>query len=409
MAQLNKDDLESLLRPELGNDLVVESFTSKALTQPGENYGSTMLALEVNIVQDSTKRKQKLSLVAKLVPPSEFLWKMFNIPNTFCKEINCYTILKEEFEKLQKERGISKDKFLDIFPKCYGARTTLAKEIGPIADKNGVLLLENLKESNYCLGNRRLGLDLNHTKLAVSQLARFHAISIAIKLIKPQVFEQTILKAIRPFHYGLTKKEMEDNNKSLLESVMTIPEYKKHLGKLETVLQESLENYLKHYPEAKEPFGTIGHLDFWVNNMMFCYDTDKRPIGIKFIDFQLAEYISPARDLIFFLYSSTAEGVIENWYEMLIQLYHQNFISCLSDLGCDITPFSFQSFLDEIDEMAPHEINHILYMLRVMCGAEEGVKELADVRNDTLLPETNAIFENRAKIFLRDFVKRGWF
>ncbi|PSN39074.1 hypothetical protein C0J52_07363 [Blattella germanica] len=408
MPQLNKDDLESLLRPQFGNDLVVESFTSTALTQPGENYGSTMLALEVNIVQEPNKTKQKLPLVAKLAPPNEYLWKLFDTPNTFFKEISCYVEVKEEYENLQKERGISKDKYLDVFPKCYGARTTLAKNIGPVADKNAALLLENLKVSNYCLGDRRKGLDLNHTKLVVTQLARFHAIAVAIKLLKPRVFEQTILKACRPFNHGLSKEETEKCNISLAESVAAIPECKVYLENIQRQLEENLKNYIKQLPIAKEPFGSIGHQDFWVNNMMFCYDINNKPSGIKFLDFQGVEYMSLTRDLIFFLYSSTAIGVLETFYEMLIQLYHQNFIDCLSDLGCDITPFSLQSFLKEIDEMAPHEFFHILFMLRVVCGDKKTTPQLADLKSETLMPDTNEIFESRAKRVVLDFVKRGW-
>ena len=104
---------------------MVESFMSKPLTLPGENYGSTTLDIEMTIChgKDETS-SHNLSLVAKLVPPFEFLQKVFDSPITFCKEITCYTSLKLEYEKLQTEMCIPKDKF-DVFSKCYGARMTM--------------------------------------------------------------------------------------------------------------------------------------------------------------------------------------------------------------------------------------------------------------------------------------------
>jgi len=412
MPQLSQQDLEALLRPTLGRHVVVESFTSKPLTQPGENYGSTMLDIEVTIRhgKDETS-SHNLSLVAKLVPPSEFLRKIFDSSITFCKEITCYTSLKLEYEKLQTEMCIPEDKFLDVFSECYGARATMSEEIGDKADENAAILLENLKTLNYRLGDRRVGLDLKHVQLVVSKLAYFHALSVALKLVKPQVFKDTVLKACKSNSMGFGEAEMKTDTLKLLKIIKTIPGCGIYLQKVQKGLE--LADQIKLNPSLcppREPYATFSHTDLWVNNMMFCYDSDNEnyPVGVKFLDFQGNVYDSPAKDLLFFLYTSAAEGIMANNYDELIRLYHQNFTDCLKGVGCDISPFTFQSLLDEIDMFAPSEVHHVLFMLLPISMDKTEIPELSGVDMETFYHKPNEIYKRKAKEYINDYVQRGW-
>ena len=412
MPQLSQQDLEALLRPTLGRNLVVESFMSKPLTEPGENYGSTMLDIEVTIRHEKDETSShNLSLVAKLEPPSEYLRKLFDSPITFCKEITCYVSLKLEYEKLQTEMCVPKDKFLDVFSKCYGARTTMSEEIGDKADENAAILLENLKTLNYRLGDRRVGLDLKHVQLVVSKLARFHALSVALKLLKPQVFRDTVLKALKPHTVGFDEPVLKASSLKILKIIETIPGCDIYLQKVQKGLELAVQIELnRSLCPPREPYATFSHTDLWVNNMMFCYDSDNEnyPVGVKFLDFQGIVYDSPARDLLFFLYSSAAEGVIANNYVELIRLYHQNFIDCLKGVGSDISPFTFQFLLDEIDMFAPAEVHHILYMLLPITADKTVVTELSGFVVETLYHKPNEIYKRKAKEYITDCVQRGW-
>jgi hypothetical protein len=118
--------MDALLYPQLGNDWVVESFTIQPLTQPRDNFGSILLAIEVGLLCGADRTSShNLSLVAKLVPPYGFLWKIYGPPNTVCKEISCYTLVKQENKKLQNENCIHKEKFLDAFPRRHRVCRTL--------------------------------------------------------------------------------------------------------------------------------------------------------------------------------------------------------------------------------------------------------------------------------------------
>ncbi|KAJ9592873.1 hypothetical protein L9F63_015451 [Diploptera punctata] len=122
---------------------------------------------------------------------------------------------------------------------------------------------------------------------------------------------------------------------------------------------------------VREPFATIAHSDFWVNNMLFKYDEsnshmDKEkscPTGIKFVDFQVTAYASPVKDLIFLLFSSSEDGLLDKYYDYFLNLYHKEFIRILAKMGCDIEPFTYKHFLNEVNICGPEEFAHILFML----------------------------------------------
>ncbi|KAJ9592867.1 hypothetical protein L9F63_015445, partial [Diploptera punctata] len=63
-VELKKEDLEKLLRQHLYSDLKVKSFSTKPLTKTGDNYGSTILAVEVIYYKDENSDVYKLSIVS---------------------------------------------------------------------------------------------------------------------------------------------------------------------------------------------------------------------------------------------------------------------------------------------------------------------------------------------------------
>ncbi|KAJ9592876.1 hypothetical protein L9F63_015454, partial [Diploptera punctata] len=262
--ELTKEEFQSLLAPCLGADVKVEDFKTRALTQPGENYGSTILSAELNLKQGL--RRYKLPLVVKLVPPSEYLCEIFDIEITFNKEVNAYKCVSPQYEQIQREKKVTSDNFLDIFPKFYGARTNQQGKLNEKADHTAVLLLENLKLSGYHTGDRLKGLDLQHVKLVISQLARFHATSVAIKLTKPIIFKETVLKACESFVLdGISNDDVAEKIiKCNLDDVRRIDECVPYLNNIEAALREDMKEKKDPAPSIpKEPFATFIHNDFW--------------------------------------------------------------------------------------------------------------------------------------------------
>ncbi|KAJ9592871.1 hypothetical protein L9F63_015449 [Diploptera punctata] len=391
-VELKKEDLEKLLSQELHSDIKVEKFSFTPLTKPGDNYGSTILAVEVFYYTHENSHLQKLPIVAKLVPESPFLRKAFNIEITFNKEVRAYTLVAPEFYKLQKEKGIPENEMLDVFPKYYGSRSNKQDDINMEADDSAVLLMENLKSSGYEIGDRRKGFNLEHMELVLSKLAQFHALGIAMKILKPEIFEEKILKTCEKFNLSISD-DNEVQEKwiiSIVNSIKHMPEAVPYLDKIEKCLRaDTLVNEKGEYP-VSEPFATIVHNDFWVNNMMFKYGKpsnktgmkQKCPIKIKFVDFQVTIYSSPVKDLIFLLFSSSEDGLLEKHYHHLIQHYHKEFVGLLTKLGCSTEMFSYEHFLQEINTFAPQELAHILYMLDPICADPSDIEETSSMAEE---------------------------
>lgn len=406
---LTKEDLEILLCQQLELDMKLVSYKVRDLTQPGDNYSSTMLAVDVTL-QHHSEAPQSLSLVAKLLPPNKFLCEVINIDVTFRKEVNAYTLVFPEFFHLQTERKIPEKEILNVSPRLYGARINRLGDRKKKADGSAVLLLENLKISGYGTGDRRNGLDLKHTELVVLHLAKFHALSVALKILKPQAFKETVLRACETYQIASQTDEtgLPTWIGLTIRFVKEIPECKPYLQKIENALVQ----FVKKTVPPKEPFAAFIHNDLWVNNILFQYDkeTTDTPTGIKFVDFQLTQFSSPAKDLIFFIYSSVKLDVIDNHYDDLVHLYHFEFTNCLRRLDCNTDSFTFEKLEEEISVLGSSEFAHILNMYKFICADKNQLPELSNDRLEELLDVNTGgdIYKEKVIHLVEDFLHKGW-
>lgn len=116
------------------------------LTAPGENYGSLMLAIELNLKNKKSSIEKVLKTVAKLMAPNEFIQKVFNSQVSFKSEINFYEIIVPTLQNFRKKCGLEE---MGIFAHSYGSRINLNGS--DVVDGNGILILENLKETGNLL------------------------------------------------------------------------------------------------------------------------------------------------------------------------------------------------------------------------------------------------------------------
>ncbi|CAG2064627.1 unnamed protein product, partial [Timema podura] len=376
---LGRKDLEDVLRTKLGN-LRVETYRTSPLTAPGDNLGSIIVAVDVDLNHPVRHFRGRagdrgLSLGRVnwgLLPLSPFLRVAFDCSVTVRKEIYLYTLVAPEYVRLQEERGVPLDKRLALFPELYGARATLREDVGQPVDDGALLILENLKVRGFEVRPRLQGLDLNHAELALRNLSGFHALGIALRSHKPLVFKNTVVKAAAPFRLGPSELEhsLGDADK-IVDTLQGQPLIAPHLDKVRDLLRKTVESNFSGggRQEPRQPFATLIHNDFWCANMMFSYgaDGDKdAPTGFKILDFQITRYDSPAKDLLFFLFTSLSEGLREEHFDRLIRYYHENLVGYLTLLGCDADRFSFKRFLEDVDTAASSHFLQTLYLLGVI-------------------------------------------
>ncbi|KAJ3658374.1 hypothetical protein Zmor_010114 [Zophobas morio] len=117
-------------------------------------------------------------------------------------------------------------------------------------------------------------------------------------------------------------------------------------------------------------------------------------------------------DVIFFLFSSVQNNVLDKHYDNLVRYYHQTFTSILQKLKCETTRFSFDALLKEIDyEAANSQFMHLMFMTFIIFTRKGTVKELSEITPDDLMPESGEITDlHKEKLIfvIRQFAKHNW-
>lgn len=260
-------DLHHVIEPALKGGRLV-SYEVNRLTQPGDNYGSVLISVLVNIQRPDGEFFKK-RLVAKVPPTDPKYWQFIQPERTCLAENAIYKTLAPEISLLQTEAEIPEDKQFDGFAHYYGSRISL-KHDAKIVDQDAVLVLEDLRESNYKVGSRMQPFDLPHTKVVLRYMAQFHALTIALRKKKPKVFE---LK-VRPFFNKFDWHAAAPESKKIMISE-TLTDISEATNNNQTIVDHMRKlsyeffNFLEAPPIENNPFNTVIHSDFWIMNLMF--------------------------------------------------------------------------------------------------------------------------------------------
>ncbi|XP_044258694.1 uncharacterized protein LOC123007450 [Tribolium madens] len=412
MVKSKVNNLRGLLTKTLGDDIEIIDQKTTLLTAPGEHYGSIMLALDVTIKQPTTGTK-KYHLVAKLIPANEMLRVAFDIYVTFKKEVLAYTETIPYITQLQREYQVPPNHHFDkLFAKCYGARVSLNPERNQV-DEDAVLIFENLKIQGYQTEDRLLGFGLKASKVILRDLARFHAAPIAVKRLKFDDFQSKILPALVK-NKGLEQLPPEVGvafHNSIMEGAVEVPELGEYLPRVQKLVDYAAANPYVNRPPPNELWGSMSHSDFWTSNTMILYDEQGEAVSNKIVDLQIMTYSSIARDVIFFMFTSIMNRVLEENYEELLRTYYDSFVNTLKEFRLDVSEYSWENFLKELEEVAPSEVYHVLVMLKPICTergkVEHSLEEFQDSdwsRKDLLGPS----HRKKLKDTVLALVKRNW-
>ncbi|KAG8254589.1 hypothetical protein J6590_005140 [Homalodisca vitripennis] len=314
-AWLDEEFLKTVLQGGDGNPRVsIIKFTVKPAVAQGDNYSSLIFRSSVVYKTEESDTEHCVSLIIKAPHTKGFAAVFFSSLDVFSKEKKIYTeLLPNMCKKLNQQ----------FYPNMFSC---------PVEN---VLVFQDLVEEGYILAERREQLDFSHCKLVLSTLAKFHGCSMMIHRENPTLVEalgeEIIYRDDRPLGQQL---------KSVIDLVFTIP--RELLSKMDgceryaeilsarTGIWESLVEKFQFKPNR---LNVLNHGDFWINNMMFKYDSSGNVTEIKLIDYAATRYSSPATDIIYFLWSSANEDVREHRLEELCDIYLVNLNSVLEHLG----------------------------------------------------------------------------
>ncbi|XP_058825479.1 uncharacterized protein LOC131685635 [Topomyia yanbarensis] len=302
--------------------------------EPGCNKGDGIMGKLCRALIREEGREQMVVLV-KGLPDSEL--RRQQTMRLYHREVMVYDKLLPALDKFQAEKGTGSGKDDGFFraPKCYYATCNLEK-------LEAVVIMEDLRESNFRMLNKFEPVDFPHCRLVMEQLGKLHAVSFAMKDQQPELFAQ-----FRTFNDPM-KMLLDMDPKRTIDKVF-IETHERASGILteeDVEAKEAMErlkgNVTDQYvacvnAEDAEPYAVIGHGDCWVNNTMFKYDgKDPTPTDIRLIDWQLCRYVCPILDLSYFLFISTDEKIRAKHFEQLQDTYYNSLSEQLARLGGDV-------------------------------------------------------------------------
>ncbi|XP_055844847.1 uncharacterized protein LOC129911164 [Episyrphus balteatus] len=357
-----------------------------ARCSPGSSSGDNYMSVVKRIVligRDSDENEKNTSLIVKRQIASLSRRELYRCDEAFGNEISAFNEVVPLLER-QTTSGL-------IFPRCYFAGSDEAGDI---------IVLEDLKEQNFSMRNRLHGLDFEHCKLVMEELARLHAASIGAKRADFYEFRSK-MECLRDIVYCEEAREFYKNvlDSAIDEAVNSLRTSNTdgcltEAIRLIEILRPTLFEKLKaNISSQMAPNTVICHGDLWINNMMFKDENATgKPIAVRFFDLQAMRYTSPVFDILHFLYTSTKRDMRDVYLAKILETYcnrvnmlidQQNYQDIGIDLDAIKKSFSLQSIIEEFKEK-------VLYGLAICMWILPAVTfDVNNLPNLDLLSETN--------------------
>lgn len=219
----------------------------------------------------------EIRLIAKIPPKSSYRRQMYNSARHFAREHYIYECLFPEFEKFQRLH-MKKQYIFKHYPRLVTASSVYEDEF---------VLLTDLSLQGFENSDRPTPLDFDKCVAVLKTIAKFHAISFAMKDQQPEKLAKLTNKMSEIMFTKPINKSFENFLKKNVEYSMTTldPEMDKVIIKK---LLEFRENYASFMAEccAEQEDAIVLHGDCWISNMMFRPNEVSVVHNLKFFVFE---------------------------------------------------------------------------------------------------------------------------
>ena len=320
-------------------------------TKPGESFNAELVKLDVKASlkdggkTDGETEEKEYNLIVKFLSIDPLNSEMNQIIGYHIREFMMYSEVISQLNKFQDEKTGNKYP-LNIPQFIYGKCT----------NSEYVLVMENMKTSNYEIISKEKGLNYDEAKIAVECVARLHAVSYAydkthgfLDKYPCFMFSSKISKLFKSVVYASVENCIKYLNSTKQKDNLQIVE-KLKAGKrvLPAKFSAMWDDQTRH------KILCLTHGDFWISNLMFRYskiteDGTRKIESLNLIDWQITQWNNPIMDLHYLINTSTTLNVRNEHSEDILKCYHKAFTTILSDLNCQIPDFDYQQFKMEFD------------------------------------------------------------
>ncbi|XP_064544307.1 uncharacterized protein LOC135432512 [Drosophila montana] len=296
------------------------------------------------------QRKLVIKKTPKILPE---VYDSVQFDDLFSNEVGFYIEILPLLQKLSNGRFAS--------PKYYYS------EIKP---NSALLILGDFAEDGWSMTKDRFDLSLEHARIAVKYLGKFHGFGYAMKHNHSDRFQELTSK-LREGRYAKESlnKEWELKHKASLKRAERVvakyqPQVDKEFVRKFQLLLYSYIGYGRQRVAPREPLAIICHGDYLRNNVAYKYDTDNSgtPLDIMMFDYQTMRLSSPMMDLCVFLALSLLAEVRYNNFDSLFDDY----CNALFESYRKHSSISLPAYLNR-DDLMKEYIRILPYAVHITC------------------------------------------
>ncbi|XP_034120058.1 uncharacterized protein LOC117578584 [Drosophila guanche] len=254
-------------------------------------------------------RYERIMVVKKTprIPPQ--MYKSIQFGFLFGNEIEFYTKILPQMQKAGGRFSA---------PKYYYS------ELNP---SSAMVILSDFAEDGWRVTKDRVGLSLEHARVAVKNLGKFHGFTYAIKHKNPEQF-QNMVKNLREARFSNDKMhpafllKQKTSVRRAAQAVVTYqPQVDEDFVKNFGLLTADYTKFGRQRLAPREPLATLCHGDYVRNNVAYKYDDKEEPLAIMMFDYQTLRVSSPMIDLSVFLALSVFADVRFTHFDSIFDDY----------------------------------------------------------------------------------------
>lgn len=242
---------ESVLKKIFGNEFESSKITIHGRGTAGEGYSNEMIYLSLKFLGEELSLAVKIMLDFKAEDFKKTIGALYD------SEIQFYEIIwpaLDEFQKSYKQCNP-----FEKIPKFYGSLTD---------NGLGVLVMENLKSSNFVLRDKKHMYDKQLVELLFRNFGHFHALSLALKHKNREQFDKLSSIMTSSWKYFTSIESFSTMLSKIADAACSGLEE----GVVRDTMKTFSENIVQEYKEVtvyKGSHAAILHGDCWINNFLF--------------------------------------------------------------------------------------------------------------------------------------------
>ncbi|XP_030037133.2 uncharacterized protein LOC115452683 [Manduca sexta] len=384
----NSDEKTILINDITNNIIKREDYKNhevKIKLNSIEEQGFLGSTCEVDIKGVKEDREQETNLFIKIMNSSNFTF--IKVPEAYANELFVYRNLAKVFEDLQEAYNVPE-----------AERYKMVKSY-PESSSN-VIVLENLHNKGYRTHHRSKIVSLDFAVSAVKELAKFHALSFAIKEKRPKYFERHLQNMNHPYVFNEDWSNFIDNFLAITMKYVSNDVRRK----LEVFKMMFLEKY-RMYLEDDTHKRCLCHGDYRPSNIL------KKEINGKVsevipIDYQLVYYGCPVMDLIYFIFASLDQKMRQN-IPYIKDMYYESLKSFLTYFNIEVQDvLPRKEFEVMYKERLDYGLQTSLVMIPILMTPDDDLTELDAMT--TISQDTNKECQERMIGIINDFIEWGY-